>query len=260
MTHTIDLNADLGEGAGPGRLATDAALLPLVSSANIACGAHAGDPLLMAEVLTLARHHGVTAGAHPGYPDRTGFGRRELGASAPEIVIEVLAQVGSLRALGRHVGHPMRYLKPHGALYHRLGRDQETARALATALAALWPDLVVLTTAVGVLAREAREAGLRVAREAFLDRGYQPDGTLVPRGNAGDLLHDPTLVADRAERIVCDRTVETGEGTRIPLQADSLCVHGDGPAAVALLEAVRTRFAQRGITVASFAPSATFPS
>lgn len=259
MTHTIDLNADLGEGAGPGRLATDAALLPLVSSANIACGAHAGDPLLMAEVLTLARRHGVTPGAHPGYPDRTGFGRRELAASGPEIVVEVLAQVGALRTLGRHLGHPVRYLKPHGALYHRLGSDQEAARALATALAALWPDLIVLTTGAGALAREAGEAGLRVASEAFLDRGYQAGGTLVPRGSTGDLLHDPAVVADRAEQIVCDRTVETVEGTRIPLQADSLCVHGDGTAAVTLLEAVRARFAQRGITVAPFAPSAASP-
>lgn len=260
MTLTIDLNADLGEGAGPGRLATDAAILPLVSSANIACGAHAGDPLLMAEVLTLARCHGVTPGAHPGYPDRTGFGRRELGASAPEIVIEVLAQVGALEAMGRHAGHRVRYLKPHGALYHRLASDQDAARSLTIALATVWPDLVVLTTGTGALAREAGSAGLTVAREAFLDRGYRADGTLVPRGSAGDLLHDPARVADRAERIVCDRVVETVEGTRLSLEADSLCVHGDGPAAVALLEAVRARFAHCGITVASFATSATFPS
>lgn len=256
MTETIDLNADLGEGAGPGRLATDAAILPLVSSANIACGAHAGDPLLMAEVLTLARRHGVTPGAHPGYADRTGFGRRELAASGAEVVVEVLAQVGALHALGRHAGHPVRYLKPHGALYHRLGSDQETARSLAIALVGLWPDLIVLTAGAGAFAREAVSAGLTVAREAFLDRGYQSDGTLVPRGHAGALLHDPAAVADRAERIACDRTVDTVEGTRIPLEADSLCVHGDGPAAVALLEAVRTRFDQRGIAVASFVSSA----
>lgn len=255
MPDSIDLNADLGEGAGPGRLSADEALLPLVSSANIACGAHAGDPLLMADVLTLARRHGVTPGAHPGYPDRTGFGRRELAASTEEIVVEVLAQVGALRTLARHVGHPMRYLKPHGALYHRLAVDHEAAAALAVALAALWPDLVVLTTAAGALAREARNAGLRVAREAFLDRGYRADGTLVPRGTAGDLLHDPAAVADRAEQIVCERTVETAGGARLPLEADSLCVHGDGPAARALLEAVRTRFDQRGIAVAAFAPS-----
>ncbi len=255
MTDTIDLNADLGAGAGPGRLSADAALLPLVSSSNNACGAHAGDPLLMAEVLTLARCHGVTPGAHPGYPDRTGFGRRNLAASPQEIVVEVLAQIGALRTLARHVGHPVRYLKPHGALYHRLGSDDEAALALTTALAGLWPDLVVLAAGAGSLARHARDMGLPVAREAFLDRGYRADGTLVPRGSAGDLLHDPAVVADRAERIVSDRTVDAVDGTRLFLEADSLCVHGDGPAAVALLEAVRARFDQRGITVASFAPS-----
>jgi len=250
---SIDLNADLGEGFGIYRLPHEPALLRLVSSANIACGAHAGDPMVMRDTVTHALAAGVTLGAHPGYPDREGFGRRELGATPAEISAMVLAQVGALAAICTAAGSRLHYVKPHGALYQRATRDGAAARAIAGALRDLDPGLVLLGLDGSLMLREAEELGLRVAREAFVDRAYQADGSLLPRSEPGALLDDPELVAERALRMVTDHHVVAVDGTRHLLRPDSLCTHGDGPNAAALVRAVRDRLETAGITIAPFA-------
>ncbi len=254
MPRSIDLNADLGEGNGPCRLRFDREILPLVTSANVACGFHAGDPHLIASLVREAREAGVTVGAHPGYPDRLGFGRREMASTAGEIATEVVYQVGAFGAIAKAGGWAMRYVKPHGALYHRLVQDPAAAGAVVEALASIDHSLVVLTQPGGALANAAERGGLPVAFEAFLDRGYEQNGTLVPRGAPGALLEDTQLIADRAERLALDGMIKTHDGTSLQLTAHSCCVHGDGPEARAILEAVRDRFAQRGIPVCPFAP------
>ncbi|MDZ4673122.1 MAG: 5-oxoprolinase subunit PxpA [Gemmatimonadota bacterium] len=250
---TIDLNADLGEGFGIYRLAQEPALLDLVTSANVACGAHAGDPMVMRETVALARARGVTIGAHPGYPDREGFGRRELGATPAELAAMVITQVGALAAVCAAAGARLRYVKPHGALYNRLARDWPAAVAVAEAIREVDPALHLLGLDGSLMIRAAEDAGLRGVREAFVDRGYRPDGSLVPRGEPGALLGDPELVADRALRMVAEHHVVAVDGTRCLLHADSLCTHGDGPNAVALVQAVRRRLAAGGVQIASFA-------
>ncbi|HEX5386945.1 MAG TPA: 5-oxoprolinase subunit PxpA [Gemmatimonadales bacterium] len=250
---TIDLNADLGEGFGIWAPAADAELLPLVTSANIACGFHAGDPVRMRETVALAAAHGVAIGAHPGYPDLQGFGRRELDASPAEIAAYALYQVGALDAVARAAGTRVRYVKPHGALYHRLARDRDAARAFAAAIHDLDRELTVLGPEGSALLAAARSAGLEARREAFIDRGYGPDGILVPRGREGALASDPVAAAERAVRIVREGLVKAVDGTDVPVAADSLCIHGDGRHAAELLRAVRARFEAEGIAVAPFA-------
>ena len=250
---TIDLNADLGEGFGIYRLPQEPELLDLVTSANIACGGHAGDPIVMRETVALAHARGVALGAHPGYPDREGFGRRELGASAAEVAALVITQVGALAAVCAAAGARLRYVKPHGALYNRLARDWSAATAVAEAIAAVDPALHLLGLDGSLMIRAAEDAGLRGIREAFVDRGYLPDGSLVPRSEAGALLDDPELVADRALRMVAEHHVVAIDGTRRLLHPESLCTHGDGPRAAALVRAVRLRLEGAGIAVAPFA-------
>jgi UPF0271 protein len=249
---TIDLNADLGEGFGPWPAAADAEILPLVTSANVACGFHAGDPVRMRETVTLALQHGVTIGAHPGYPDLLGFGRRELGASPAEVAAYIVYQVGALDAVARAAGARVRYVKPHGALYNRAVRDPEVARAIADAVRSVDRELALLGLAGSALVRAAEAAGLRAVREAFIDRGYRADGTLVPRGEPGALIERPEQAADRAVAMVRERAIAAVDGSRVPIEADSLCVHGDGREAVPVLRAVRARLAAEGIGVAPF--------
>lgn len=250
---TIDLNADLGEGYGIYRLAQEPALLDLVTSANVACGAHAGDPMVMRQTVALALARGVSIGAHPGYPDREGFGRRELGATPAELAAMVITQVGALAAVCAAAGARLRYVKPHGALYNRLARDWPAAVAVAEAVRDVDPSLHLLGLDGSLMIRAAEDAGLRGVREAFVDRGYRPDGSLVPRSEPGALLDDPDLVADRALRMVAEHHVVAVDGTRCLLHADSLCTHGDGPNAAALVGAVRQRLEASGVTIASFA-------
>lgn len=250
----IDLNADLGEGFGIYRLPQEPELLTLVTSANIACGAHAGDPMVMRETVALALARGVTLGAHPGYPDREGFGRRELGASVAEIEAIVLTQVGALAAVCAASGGRLRYVKPHGALYHRVGRDPEAARALVGAVQAIDPDLLLLGLDGSLMLEAALAAGMGAVREAFVDRAYQPDGSLLPRGEPGALLEDPSVVAERALRMVLDHHVVAVDGTRHLLRPQSLCTHGDGIHAVELVRAVRSRLEAAGVDIAPFAP------
>ncbi len=248
----IDLNADLGESFGRWTLPGDEELLGLVSSANIACGYHGGDPLTMQRAVALASARGVTIGAHPSYRDLVGFGRRELGASPAEIAGDVTYQVGALDAFCRQSGVRVRYVKLHGALYHRAAADKDVARAIATTLSQLDSELIVLGPEGSALLQAARQAGLGIAREAFADRAYLPDGRLLPRTEPGAVLEDVDLITERALRMVVDRHVVAVDGTRVIIRADSLCVHGDGSRAAAIVRSLRQRFEAAGITVAPF--------
>ena len=249
---TIDLNADLGEGYGAWPAPADADLFPLISSASIACGFHAGDPGRMRETAALAARHSVVVGAHPGYPDLLGFGRRDLGASPREVADYVAYQVGAMMACARAAGTRVGYVKPHGALYNRAARDPDIAAAIADGVRAADPALALLGLAGSALTAGARAAGLRAVSEAFLDRGYQRDGSLVPRDTAGALLEDPDAAAARAVRLVREGTVDAVDGTALRVEAESLCVHGDGARAVLVLRAVRARLTAEGIAVAPF--------
>jgi len=249
---SIDLNADLGEGFGRYRLPGDAELLSLVSSANIACGFHAGDPIVMRETVALALRHSVTIGAHPGYPDLAGFGRREINATPDEVFAYVTYQVGALAAFCTSAGTRMRYVKPHGALYNQAVGDAEIAQAIASAVRDVDSDLALLAIENSELAQAGRSLGLETANEAFVDRAYRPDGSLLPRGSPGAVLTDVEAMVQRALRMVRDHYVVAVDGTRCLVHPDSLCVHGDGETAVAIVRALRARFKEEGITIAPF--------
>jgi UPF0271 protein len=249
---TIDLNADLGEGFGPYRPAADGELLALVTSASIACGFHAGDPMVMRETVAGAAGHGVAIGAHPGYPDLLGFGRRAMAASADEVTAYVIYQIGALQAVCRAAGTRVRYVKAHGALYNRAVADRATAAAIAEAVRLVDPSLVLLGLAGSALVDAGEAAGLRTAAEAFVDRAYLGDGTLAPRDSAG-VLTDVAEVVARAVRLVVDGVVTATDGRELAVRADSLCVHGDTAGAAGLLGAVRRALVARGVRVAPFA-------
>lgn len=238
---SIDLNADVGEG-----VATDAAIVPLVSSVNVCAGVHAGDAAVMAETVRLAVRHGVAVGVHPGHADREHFGRRRLPITPTEAAALVHGQIAAVAAIA---GGEMHHVKLHGGLYHQVGGDPTLAVAVAAMLADHWPRLVVYAPSGSVLARVARDAGLTVAAEAFIDRGYRADGTLVTRGDPAALLDDPSAAAARAVRIVTDGLVETVDGGDLLITADTLCIHGDGPTPVAIAAAVRGTLAAAGVAI-----------
>ena len=235
----------MGEGAD------DAALFDLVTSASVACGVHAGDPRTMRRTVEAAARRGVVVGAHPSYPDREGFGRRPMDLAPDRITAAVLDQVEALDAAARACGTRVRYVKPHGALYHRMAEDEECARAVAEALRRA--GALVLLAPAGSRAVEVVEAaGVRVATEAFADRAYRPDGSLAPRTNAGSVLTDPDVVARQAVAIALDRHVTADDGTTIDLDASSICVHGDTPGAGALARRVRQALEGAGVTLLPF--------
>lgn len=240
----VDLNADLGEGCG-----ADEELLVLVSSASIACGVHAGDDRTMRATIESALERGVSIGAHPGYADREGFGRNETGATAHEIRELILGQLDAFADACVAAGAAFSHVKPHGALYIRAMGDPAAADSIARAVAAFDSALTVMCMPGSKLARAATAAGLGVAREAFLDRAYDSSTTLVPRGDPGAMISDPAAAAARAERMVLDRMVTAAHGTDFRIEADSLCVHGDNPAAVVLLRAVRGRLESAGVSI-----------
>lgn len=244
MKARIDLNCDMGEGAG-----RDAELMPHVSSANIACGAHAGDPVTMRETLTLAARHGVAAGAHPGYPDREGFGRQPLDMTPGEIYDSVASQIEALREAALDTGVPIAHVKPHGALYNDAAADAHIALAVVRAVNDIDSNLLLYGLAGSRLITEAERIGLRVVAEAFADRAYEPGGTLTPRGSEGAMIDDPALAADRVLRMVRDRKVRTTAGTDLHMYADTVCIHGDGRAAVDIAARVRAALAQAGVRV-----------
>lgn len=252
---TIDLNADVGESFGRWRLGDDEGTLGVVTSANVACGFHAGDPATLVRTCRYAVDRGVAIGAQVGYRDLAGFGRRFIDVSPEDLAADVLYQLGALDGIARSVGGRVAYVKPHGALYNAVVHHEEQAAAVVGAVrayAATPLPLVGLPRSV-VLSR-ASSAGLPVVREGFADRAYAADGTLVPRSVPGAVLADPTVVADRAVRMVTEGTVTAISGESVAVEADSLCVHGDSPGAAGLAAAVRAALESAGVTVAAFAP------
>lgn len=238
----LDLNCDLGEGAGH-----DAELMPLITSANIACGAHAGDAATMRATAELARRHGVAVGAHPGYADRENFGRREVMLSARELGKLVAGQIARLCEIG-----PVRHVKPHGALYNLAARDAAVAAAIAQATHALDASLVLVGLAGSELLRAGRACGLQVASEVFADRTYQPDGSLTPRTQAGALIDDEEVAVAQVLRMVGEGVVRAADGTDVAVRPDTVCLHGDGPHAVAFARRLRAALRGAGVEVRQF--------
>lgn len=254
MTRTIDLNCDLGEGWGAWTIADDAALLDVVTSANVACGSHAGDPRIMAATCAAAVERGVAIGAHVGYRDLAGFGRRFLDVPPDELAAEVTFQIGALVAVARAAGGRVTYVKPHGALYNALVHHAGQAGAVVRAVAGFDGPLPVVGLPQSELLAQARAAGLPTVLEAFADRGYRADGTLVPRSEPGALVTRPDDVAERCARLVRDGVVRAVDGTEVPLDADSVCVHSDTPGALELLRAARSGLEGAGAELRAFAP------
>ncbi len=251
MTH-IDLNSDVGESFGNWTMGDDAAIFASVSSANVACGFHAGDPSVIAQTCRDAVSAHVTIGAHVGYRDLAGFGRRFLDCSATELADDVLYQLGALEALARAAGSTIKYVKPHGALYNTIVHHEVHAQAVIDAIRAFGSDLPVLLLPGSVALAKAENAGLRPVAEAFADRNYNPDGTLVSRREANAVLHDPELVTANMIRLATEKTVVAIDGTVIPMDAESICVHGDTAGAVAMAAAVRAGLTNAGINIKSF--------
>ncbi len=251
--HTIDLNSDLGEGFGIWQLGDDDALLEVVTSANVACGFHAGDPDILRRVCAQAAERGVVIGAQVSYRDLAGFGRRSIDVPADSLTNDVLYQLGALDAFARVAGSAVRYVKPHGALYNRIVHDEEQAAAVVAAVLAYDRTLPVLGLPGSAWLGLAAEAGLATVGEAFADRGYTASATLVPRSQSGALLTDPDDVADRVLRMVDSGVVRSVEGTDVEVSAGSVCVHGDSPGAVTMAIAVRDRLLAAGVEVRSFA-------
>jgi UPF0271 protein len=249
----IDLNADLGEGFGVWRLGDDEALLGVVTSANVACGFHAGDPSTMRRVCAAAVAAGVAIGAQVSYRDLAGFGRRFIDVPPAELTDDVLYQLAALDGIARAEGGRVTYVKPHGALYNAAVHHEGQARAVVDAVAAYDPALPVLGLPGSALLRQVDRAGLRPVAEGFADRGYTPEGTLVPRHEPGALVTDPAAVAERAVRMVVDGVVTAVDGTSVDLAVASVCLHGDTQGAVALAGAVRAALEAAGLTPAPFA-------
>ncbi|MFT8394675.1 LamB/YcsF family protein [Propionibacterium sp.] len=248
---SMDLNSDMGESFGRWSLGDDEAMLDTVTSANIACGFHAGDPIGILTTTRAAAERGVVVGAHPAYRDLAGFGRRAMEVAPAELTADVLYQIAALDGLARSAGTKARYVKPHGALYNRIALDPGPAKAVVEAIKAYDPGLAVMALAGSVFARTAADAGLRVMSEAFADRGYRPDGTLVSRREPGAVLSDPRAVIERIVRLAEDGTLVAADDSVITLQADSVCVHSDSPGALAMAKAVREGLTDEGISVAS---------
>jgi UPF0271 protein len=249
---TIDLNADLGEGFGVWRLGDDDAMLDVVTSANVACGFHAGDPTGLLRVCRAAAERGVRIGAQVSYRDLAGFGRRYIDMAAEDLTADVMYQIGALQALATAAGSTVSYVKPHGALYNTIMTDDDQAAAVADAVHAVDPRLPVLGLAGSAFLTAARELGLRTIAEAFADRAYRPDGRLVSRRDAGAVLHDAELIADRVASMVATGTVDARDGTTIAVTVESVCVHGDSPGAVHIATAVRNRLIADGIVLEAF--------
>jgi UPF0271 protein len=241
----IDLNADVGEGD----LQADAALIPLVTSANVACGLHAGDARTMRATVELAMEHGVAVGAHPGYDDRQGFGRRPMKLNAPEINDLLRGQLGALDAIARAAGAVVRHVKPHGALYNQAESDAELASAIVAAIRAFDPALRLVGRAGSAMARAATAVGHPFTPEAFADRRYRPDGSLLPRSEAGAVMTDAEEVARQVRSLVTDGEVAASDGSRLPVAFETLCLHGDTPGSAELGARIRQELRTLGVSV-----------
>jgi UPF0271 protein len=249
---TIDLNSDLGESYGAWCMGDDAAMLDIVSSANVACGFHAGDPAGILRTLEAAAQRGVAIGAHVSYPDIVGFGRRDMDIASADLIADVVYQIGALQGLARAVGTTVGYVKPHGALYNRIAVDPVQGAAVIEAIKSIDSSLVMVALANAPIITQARAAGLHVIAEAYADRAYTQDGRLVPRREPGAVLHDPSLIAERMARLALHGTIEANDGRVIHVEAQSVCVHGDSPGAVAIAREVRRRLESEGVRISAF--------
>ena len=248
----MDLNSDMGERFGPWAMGDDAAMLAIVTSANVACGFHAGDPAGILDTLRLAAARGIAVGAHVGYRDLAGFGRRPMDIPARELAADVIYQIGALDGLARVAGTAVRYVKPHGALYNTIAQGGDQARAVIDAMLAYDPALPLMALAGSPIVTLARDAGLPVITEAFADRGYQPDGQLVSRRAPGAVLHDPEEIAQRMLRFAREGVIRAVDGQDVRVEAQSICVHGDSPGAVAMARRIRQVFDDAGIPLTPF--------
>lgn len=248
----IDLNSDLGEGYGAWRMGDDMAMLDVVSSANVACGFHAGDPAGILRTARAAVERGVVLGAHVAYPDLAGFGRREMAMASADLRAAVIYQIGALQGLACTVGARVRYVKPHGALYNTIAHDERQAQDVIAAVCAIDSSLTLVVLAGSPLAQWAHVAGLRTVAEAFADRAYRADGSLVPRSQPGAVLHDPDAVAERMVQWVRTGMVTASDGSAVRIAAESICVHGDSPGAVAMAQRVRDRLLAEGVGIRAF--------
>jgi UPF0271 protein len=251
MTVSIDLNADLGEAFGAWRMGDDAGVMPWITSANIACGFHAGDPATMRRTVALCLEHGVAIGAHPSLPDLQGFGRREMQISPADAYAQTLYQLGALHALARAASTHVHHVKPHGALYNMAARDRALADAIATAVRDFSPTLILVGLAGGALIEAGQAVGLPVQREGFCDRRYRADGTLAPRGQAGAVIEDIEAAVTQAVAIATRNEAIAGDGAPVRIDADTLCVHGDRPNAAAFAERLHRALEGAGLRIAA---------
>ena len=246
----IDLNCDLGESFGAYTMGMDDKVIPLISSCNIACGYHASDPLVMKKTVAMAKEAGIGIGAHPGYPDLMGFGRRNMNVSPAEAAAYVTYQLGALYAFAKSAGVRLQHVKPHGALYNMAGKNYDLALAIAKAVQAFDPSLILMGLSGSESVKAAQDIGLPVAREVFADRAYMPDGSLVPRTREGAVIHDEELAIRRVIRMVKEHKVTTIDGADIEIVPDSICVHGDNEKALTFVTQIRSALEAEGVEVA----------
>ena len=251
MRTTVDINCDMGESYGAWKMGEDAAVMPYITSANIACGFHGGDPATIRATVRLALDHGVAIGAHPSLPDLQGFGRRFMKISPQDLYDLVVYQAGAVEAFARAAGARLHHLKCHGALYNMAANDAGLAEAMARAVKDLGGGLILYALSNSLMMSTAKSLGVAVAGEVFADRGYADDGTLAPRGSPGAMIEDPALAAQRAVSMIEEGQVSALSGKRVPVSPDTLCLHGDQPGAVAFARAIRKALSEHGIAVAS---------
>lgn len=250
--YQVDLNSDLGESFGAYKIGLDEEVIRYVSSANIACGWHAGDPVVLDHTIGLAKEAGAAIGAHPGYPDLLGFGRRNLAVSPDDLYAYTLYQLGAFAAFARKFGLPIQHLKAHGAMYNMAGKDIKLSLAIAKAVKTFDDSIILLGLAGSKLIEAAQELGLRYACEVFADRAYEDDGSLVARTKEGSMIHDEDIAISRVVKMVKSGSVTSINGNEVPVQANSICVHGDGPKAVAFVQKIRSQLQAEGVTVTNF--------
>lgn len=246
---TIDMNSDLGEGFGSWTMGDDRAILASVSSANVACGFHAGDPSIMRHTVKLCAERHVAVGAHVSYPDLVGFGRRNMACTPDEVYDDCLYQIGALYAFCHAEGIALQHVKPHGALYNQAAKDKKLADAIASAVKAACPEIILMGLANSEFEAAARDAGIRFASEAFADRAYLKDGSLMPRSREGSVIHDADLAAKRVVQMVTKGTVTADDGSEIQFKPDSICLHGDTKEAVEMAAAVRRALEEAGVAI-----------
>ena len=249
--YRVDLNSDLGESFGRYTIGNDDKIIPLITSANVACGYHASDPVVMDKTLSMAKEAGIRVGAHPGYPDLMGFGRRNLNVTPEEARAYTLYQLGALDAFCRAHQMKMQHVKPHGAFYNMAAKDYDLSKAICQAVKEFDDNLIVLALSGGELARAAKDMGLRTALEVFADRAYEEDGSLVNRRKEGAMVTDENIAIARVVRMIKEKKVTAITGKDIPIQADSVCVHGDGAKALAFVEKIRRALTEEGVEICS---------